>query len=132
MYDPTREAREFVGQSQAEALSKAKAFFGVGEEELATAQPPAGEIFGLGTRVVFVAYPKSAGPPRRGESGASAEPRRGRERRDDDRPRGRGGRDGRDRDRRPRDGGRGPRDRGDRGDRGERGERDARGPERES
>jgi len=129
MYDPTREAREFVGQSNAEAMSKAKAFFGVGEDELAIAQPPAGEIFGLGARVVIVAYPRSAGPPRRGEAGASAEPRRGRERRDDDRPRGRGGRDGRDRDRRPRDGGRGPRDRGDRGDRGE---RESRGVERES
>ncbi len=128
MYDPTREAREFVGQSHAEALSKAKAFFGVGEDELATAQPPTGEIFGLGARVVLVAYPKSAGPPRRSEGGGAPEPRRGRDRegrRDDDRPRGRGGRDGRDRERRPREGGRGR-------DRGDRGEREARAPERES
>jgi spoIIIJ-associated protein len=115
MYDPSREAREFVGQDKAEAVAKATAFFGVGEDELATAQPPTGEIFGLGARVVIVAYPRSAGPPRRGEASAP-EPRRGRDRdsrRDDDRPRGRGGRDGgRDRERRPRDGGRGGRDGG--------------------
>lgn len=111
MYDPTREAREFVGQDRAEAIAKAVAFFGVPENDLATAQPPAGEIFGLGARAVIVAYPKSAGPPRRGESGGAPEPRRAREgRRDDDRRSGRGPREGRDRDRDRRggrDGGRG-------------------------
>jgi len=114
MYDPTREAREFVGTDHADAMAKAVAFFGVGEDAIASAQPRAGEIFGLGNRVVIVAYPRSAGPPRRGEAGAP-EPRRSREggresRRDDDR-RGRGPREGgRDRDRRGgRDGGRGAR-----------------------
>lgn len=114
MYDPAREAREFVGQDRAEAIAKATAFFGIAEDELATAVPPTGEIFGLGARTVIVAYPKSAGPPRRGgDGGGSSEPRRAREgRRDDgDRDRGRGRRDGRDRDR----GGRGrDRDRDDR------------------
>lgn len=114
MYDPSREAREFVGHDHAEAIAKATSFFGVGEADLATAQPPIGEIFGLGTRVVIVAYPRSAGPPRRGEGGGSggpSEPRRSRDRGDnggrEERPRGRGGRDGgRDRgDRRPREGG---------------------------
>jgi len=118
MYDPTREAREFVGQDRAEAIAKAAAFFGLPESDLATAQPPTGEIFGLGARTVIVAYPKSAGPPRRGGDGGGApEPRRAREsRRDDDRDRGRGRREGgRDRDRRggrdrDRDGDRRPRE----------------------
>jgi len=115
MYDPSREAREFVGQDRAEAVAKAMAFFGVSADELATAQPPPGEIFGLGPRVVIVAYPKSAGPPRRGEAVAQ-EARRPREGRRDDERRGRGDRDrgpreGRDRDRRGgREGGRGGRE----------------------
>jgi spoIIIJ-associated protein len=109
MYDPSREAREFVGHDRAEVLAKAATFFGVGEGELATSEPATGEVFGLGARVVIVAYPTHAGPPRRGEASAP-EPRRGRDggRRDDERPRGRGrDRDGRDRDRRGgREGGR--------------------------
>jgi predicted RNA-binding protein Jag len=85
---------------------------------------------------VIVAYPRSAGPPRRGEASAAGEPRRGRDRdsrRDDDRPRGRGGRDGRDRERGPRDRdrGRGARDGRER-DRDRDGGREARSFERES
>ena len=111
MYDPSSEAREFVGHDRAEALAKATAFFGVSEDQLAVAVPEEGQIAGLGMRSVLVAYPRTAGPPRRGGDGGGApEPRRGRSEgrgRDDDR-RGGGGRGPRDR-----DGGRG------RGGRGE-------------
>jgi predicted RNA-binding protein Jag len=121
MYDPSSEAREFVGHDRGEALAKASAFFGLAEDQLAIAEPEANQIFGLGMRVVLVAYPKSAAPPRRGENGGGApEPRR-RERRDDDGRRGRG-REGRDRgDRRGgREGRDGGRDRGGRDFGGER------------
>jgi predicted RNA-binding protein Jag len=121
MYDPSSEAREFVGHDRAEALAKATAFFGVSEDQLAIAVPEEGQIAGLGMRSVLVAYPRSAGPPRRGgDGGGVPEPRRGRSEgrgRDDDR--GRGGRGGP----RDRDGGRG------RGGRGE-GRGESRGRER--
>lgn len=111
MYDSSSEAREFVGHDRAEALAKATAYFGMPEAELAIAVPEEGQIAGLGMRTVLVAYPRSAGPPRRGGDGGGApEPRRGRSEgrgRDEDR----GGR------------GRGPRDRdGGRDRRGGRGE----------
>jgi spoIIIJ-associated protein len=101
MYDPHSEAHEFVGHDRAEAMAKATAYFGCREEDLRIAQPEAGTVHGLGARVVLVAYPKDARPPRRSESGGgSPEPRRAREgregRRDDGRGRGsRGGRGGR-------------------------------------
>ncbi|RIL07607.1 MAG: hypothetical protein DCC71_02450 [Proteobacteria bacterium] len=138
MYDPSSEAREFVGNDRAEALGKAVAFYGVGEDQLAIAVPETGTIAGLGSRVVVVAYPRSAGPPRRGEGGAAPEGRRGRESRGDGERRGRGPREGgresrerrggdRDRDR---DGGR-ERGRGRDRDRERGGDRDrGRAPER--
>jgi spoIIIJ-associated protein len=125
MYDPSSEAREFVGHDRAEALAKATAFFGVSEDQLAIAVPEEGQIAGLGMRSVLVAYPRSAGPPRRGGDGGGApEPRRGRsESRGRDEDRGRGGRGGP----RDREGGRG---RGGRGEgRGE-GRGDSRGRDR--
>lgn len=118
MYDPSSEAREFVGHDRPEALSKAAAFFGLSEDQLAVAEPETGQIHGLGARVVLVAYPRGAAAPRRGENGGGAPESRRRERRDDDRGRGRGPREGREggRGRGGRDGGRerGGRDR-DRG-----------------
>jgi spoIIIJ-associated protein len=106
MYDPTTEAREFIGRDRSEALAKAAAFFRLAEDQLAVSEPAPSEISGLGNRVALVVYPRSAPPPRRGApgEGGAPEPRRGRERRDDDR-RGRGGRD-RDRGDRDRRGGR--------------------------
>jgi spoIIIJ-associated protein len=116
MYDPKIEAKEFVGDSTAEAIAKAISYFGRPESELRMRTLTA--ISGLGARALVVAVPADAAAP--------AE-RRGDERRDGGRSeRGdRGERGGRDRgERRDRRGERG--ERGDRGDRerGERGDRE--------
>ena len=118
MYDEMNEAHEFVGESRQEAVGKATAYFGVGEDELVIGELPPGEVYGLGGRAVIVALRKDRTPPAPGGGGGGG--RRERERDRDSRG-GRGDR-GRGRDRE-----RGGRDRGDRGDRGGRGERAERG-----
>jgi spoIIIJ-associated protein len=119
VYDAMQEAHEFIGRDRAEALAKAIAFFGVGEEELAIADVDATKASGLGTRFALVAYRRSAGPPGRhgGGEARGGEGRRGREAGGRDRePReGRRDRGERGRDRDHGDRGRGDRDRGDRG-----------------
>ena len=115
MYDPKNEAHEFVAESREAAVEKARAFFGLGADQLLVQEMRAGEVYGSSGRTVVVAFPRDRKPPQR--SGPREE-RGGRER---------GGRD-RDRDR----GGRG--DRGDRGDRGGRergGESRERAPQRD-
>ena len=108
MYDEMNEAHEFVGESRQEAVGKATAYFGVGEDELVIGELPPGEVYGLGGRAVIVALRKDRTPPAPGGGGGGG--RRERERDRDSRG-GRGDR-GRGRDRE-----RGGRDRGDRGDR---------------
>lgn len=112
MYDPRTEAKEFVGDSAAEAVAKAKAYFGRPESELR--MRTLSEVSGLGARALVVAAPMDA--PAQGER-RGGEDRGGRERdRGDrgDRPP-REGRDREGRDRRP--------ERGDRGEREPRAER---------
>jgi spoIIIJ-associated protein len=97
------EAHEFIGRDRAEALAKATAFFSAGEGELAIAEVDSSKANGVGTRVVLVAYRRSAGPPSRRSSEARS-PEGGRERGHD---RGHGRRD-----REPREGRDGRRERG--------------------
>lgn len=78
MYDLRSEPNEFIGEDRAEAVAKACRFFEVEESELKINQPDEGEIYGLGTRAVIVAYL----PGRRGQA---PRPRGGD--RDRDRPR---------------------------------------------
>ena len=60
MYDVKNEAREFVGDGRDEAINKACQFFGVVDESaLAISGFEAGAIYGLATRTVIVAVPKS-------------------------------------------------------------------------
>lgn len=99
MYDARNELHEFVGTDRNEALSKACAFFGVGEDALEIGIPPAGEVMGLTSRIVLVAGLKERQRPAR--SGGGREER-------GDRPE-RGERRGRDGDRGDRDRGRGRR-----------------------
>jgi hypothetical protein len=105
MYDPKIEAKEFVGDSAAEALAKAASYFGRPESELRTRTLT--DVSGLGARALVVAVPLDAPAP--SERRASEERDRGRDRGE------RGPREGRDRERRER--------RPERGDRGERAER---------
>jgi spoIIIJ-associated protein len=97
MYDPKSEAKEFVGDSAAEALGKAVAYFGRPEAELRVST--LSDVSGLGSRALVVAVPADVPPPseRRSAPGREGErPPRGRERE------GREGRDGgRGRERRP-------------------------------
>ena len=94
-------AKEFVGDSEAEAVEKAAKFFGVSAAQLELRTLPSNlGVSGLGSRVVVLASLE-------GERGERGE-------RGDRRDRGdRGGREGR----------RGRRDRGDRGDHGDRSDR---------
>jgi predicted RNA-binding protein Jag len=100
VYDPKQEPHEFVAESREAALEKARAFFGLGSDQLLVHEAPVGEVYGLSGRTVVVAVPRDRKPPVRSDRDGGGE-RRGRE-------------------------GRGGRDRGDRGDRGgrERGGRD--------
>jgi predicted RNA-binding protein Jag len=103
VFDSRSEASEFVGASREEAVGKACRFFGRDASELVIAE--LGEtVSGAGGRVIVVAQPVGARPPRSG--GRDEGPRERRERRPE-----RG-----DRERRP-----------ERGDRGERGGRPGRG-----
>jgi spoIIIJ-associated protein len=92
------EAHEFIGRDRAEALAKAAAFFGVGEDDLAIAEVDPTKATGVGTRVVLVAYRRAAGPPSRrssegrGPEGGRERPERGYGRRDREPREGREGR----------------------------------------
>jgi spoIIIJ-associated protein len=105
MYEPKIEAKEFVGDSPAEAIGKAVSYFGRPESELRLRALT--EVSGLGGRAIVVAIPLDAPAPAERRPG---EDRGGRGER--------GPREGRDRERRDRRGERG--DRGERADRGER------------
>jgi spoIIIJ-associated protein len=124
MYDARNEPHEFVAEDRDEAIAKACEFFGLNQQELAIADLPAGEVFGLANRVAVVAVPRDRKPPAGGGG-------RGEGRRDRDRDRGErrdaGGRGDRDR---GRDRGR-DRDRGRGGDRGNRRDAEPRGESRE-
>jgi hypothetical protein len=115
MYDPRIEAKEFVGDSAAEAIGKATSYFGRSERELRLQTLT--EVSGLGGRTLVVAIPLDAPAP--------AERRPSEERGGREGGRGeRGPREWRDRERRDRRG-----ERGDRGDRGERREVAAEAPQ---
>ncbi len=91
MYDPKTEPKEFVGETQAEAIAKASAYFGRPEADLRLRALTG--VSGLGTRAIVVAVPADAPAPTE---------RRGSGREFGDRDRERGPREGRDRrDRRP-------------------------------
>jgi len=49
------EAHEFIGKDRAEAVAKATAYFGAGENELAIAEADTTKVSGLGTRLAIVA-----------------------------------------------------------------------------
>ncbi len=107
MHESKIEAKEFVGESPADAIAKATAYFGRTESELRIQTLT--QISGLGARALVVAVPLDAPPPSERRGG---EERGGRERERNDRP-ARGGREREGRERRP--------ERSERGDRGERG-----------
>jgi spoIIIJ-associated protein len=92
MYDPKIEAKEFVADSEAEALAKAAAYFGCAPGELRTRTLT--EVSGLGARALVVAVRLDAPAP--SERRAPEDRERGRDRGD------RGPREGRDRERRER------------------------------
>ncbi len=98
MYDAKQEPHEFVAESREAALEKARAFFGLGAEQLLVQAFVGGEVYGLSGRTVVVAVPRDRKPPQRSERDGGRDRDRGRERGGRDRDRGRGGRD-RDRDR---------------------------------
>jgi spoIIIJ-associated protein len=116
VYDPRREAHEFVGDDRDEAVQKAAKFFGVEAEELSISDLPSGEIYGAAGRAVVVAVPRGVSPPSNGGGR-----RGGREER--------GGREDRAREpERDRDDEAPRRERGGRGRRGRGDRRDSRGP----
>jgi spoIIIJ-associated protein len=102
MYDPKSEAREFLGDSVAEATAKATSYFGLDAGSLVLREVQ--DASGLGGRALVVAQPREA------RQSSRERPRESRPREE-----GRGGRD------RERGGREGRGDRGDRGDRGGRG-----------
>ncbi|UCE86387.1 MAG: hypothetical protein JSU66_01195 [Deltaproteobacteria bacterium] len=77
MYDPRSEAKEFVGASRSEAVSKACSFYELDEGDLSFTELAPEEVHGLAARVVVVAVPRGATPPRARERGRE-EPRGGR------------------------------------------------------
>jgi spoIIIJ-associated protein len=91
MYDPKFEAKEFVADSQSDAIGRAVAYFGRPESELRLSV--LSQVSGLGARTLVVAAPVDAPSPSERRS---------------------------ERDERPGERGRGGRDRGDRRDRPER------------
>ena len=112
-YDARREPHEFFAEDRSEAVAKACAFFGVGEEELAITEFQPGEVHGSANRTVVVAMLRDRPPMPASERGERGGDRGGRRERGD-----RGDRGGR-RERGERGG-----DRGGRRERGERGGRD--------
>jgi len=96
VYDAKQEPHEFVAESREAALEKARAFFGLGADQLLVQELVAGEVYGLAGRTVVVAVPRDRRPPQRserGDGGRGREGRDGRGGRDRDRGRDRGGRD---------------------------------------
>lgn len=77
MYDVKNEAHEFVADGRSEAVDKACQFFGVADESaLAISGFETGAVYGLATRTVIVAVPKSGAKSRparsRNDAGRSA------------------------------------------------------------
>ena len=106
MYDAKQEPHEFIAENREAAIEKARAFFGLGADQLLIGELAQGEVYGLAGRAVVVAMPRDRKPPQRSERDGGRDRERGgrdRERggRDRDRDRGRGGRErgGRDRER---------------------------------
>lgn len=112
MHDSKNEAKEFVGDSAAEAITKATSYFGRPESELRLRTLT--EVSGLGARALVVAAPTDVSAPSERRGG---DDRGGREHERNDR----GPREGRDRGSRERRPERA--ERSERGDRGERSER---------
>jgi hypothetical protein len=91
VYDPKQEPHEFVADNREAALEKARAFFGLGADQLLVQEAAPGEVYGLSGRTVVVAVPRDRKPPVRSERDSGGErrgrePRGGRERGDRDRP----------------------------------------------
>jgi len=85
MYDLKSEAKEFVGETAAEARAKALSFFGIDESEITFCELSASQVSGAGSRVVIVAQPTgTVGKVARGgasnRSGERERPGRERER----------------------------------------------------
>lgn len=57
MYDIKSEAKEFMGETAADARAKAVSFFGIDESEITFHELPSSEVSGLGSRTVIVAQP---------------------------------------------------------------------------
>ncbi len=105
-YDARREPHEFFAEERSEALAKACAFFGVGEDELAITEFQPGEVHGSANRTVLVAMlrdrPPAPASERGGDRGGRRERGEGRrERSEGRRERGEGRRERSER--RPRD-----------------------------
>jgi len=116
MYDMKSEAKEFVGETAADARAKAVSFFGIDEGEITFQELTVSDVSGTGSRTVIVAQPtEMVGKIAKDGGGGSRSADRERPSRDRDRG------SGRDRDRGPsRDRDRGGRSRGDREPRPER------------
>jgi spoIIIJ-associated protein len=70
MYDMKSEAKEFVGETAAEARAKAVSFFGLDESEITFRELRSSEVSGIGARTVVVAQPtETVGKVGKGGSG---------------------------------------------------------------
>ena len=86
MYDVKSEAKEFVAETVAEALAKAKSFFGIDESEITFRELVSVEVAGAAGRVVIVAQPtEMVGQTARAGGGDGRAPARERPARDRDR-----------------------------------------------
>jgi spoIIIJ-associated protein len=81
VYDPRNEAHEFIGDDREEAVRKAVAFFGMGEDALILRALDSRAVYGLSGRTVVVAAPKNRVPARRSSEGGGG-PGAGRGRRE--------------------------------------------------
>jgi spoIIIJ-associated protein len=57
MYDMKSEAKEFLGETAADARAKAVRFFGIDESEITFREMPSSGVSGIGARVLVVAQP---------------------------------------------------------------------------
>jgi spoIIIJ-associated protein len=77
LYDARKEAREFVGETRAEAVTKACGFFGREESGLAISEVAGSGVAGLASRVAIVAVPAAGRPaaraPKRPATAAESE-----------------------------------------------------------
>jgi spoIIIJ-associated protein len=118
MYDIRSEAKEFMGETAADARAKAVSFFGIDESEITFQELASSEVSGAGGRTVIVAQPtEMVGKVAQGGGGGNRSTERERPGRDRERGSGRE-RSGRGR------GDREPRGRGDREPREARGRED--------